>query len=51
MCKIMEEMRNDTVIETLISLVKKGLISVKDAANEAKIPESVFMTKMNGSVK
>lgn len=51
MCKAMEEMRNDTVIETLISLVKKGLITVKDAAIEAKIPESVFMTKMNASVK
>lgn len=46
MCKAMEDMRNDTVINTLISLVKKGLITVKDAATEAKISESAFIEKM-----
>lgn len=51
MCRAMEEMRNDTVLETLFSLVKKGLISVRDAANEANIPEAVFVAKMAASVK
>ena len=51
MCRAMEEMRNETVLETLISLVKKGLITVTDAAAEAKIPESVFVSKMNASIK
>jgi len=49
MCKAMEDMRNDTVIETLISLVRKGLITVKDAAVEAKISESAFVAKMETS--
>lgn len=46
MCKAMEEMRSNTILETLFSLVRKGLLSAKDAAAEAKISESAFIAKM-----
>lgn len=46
MCKAMEDMRNQTVLELLFSLVKKGLLTVKDAAAEAKLTEATFVSKM-----
>lgn len=46
MCKAMEDMRRETVLEVLFSLVKKGLLTVQDAAAEAKVTESVFVAKM-----
>ena len=41
MCKAMEDMRTETVLELLFSLVKKGLLTVKDAA--LFTPEKEFM--------
>lgn len=46
MCKAMEDMRKQTVLELLFSLVKKGLLTVKDAAAEAKVTEATFAAKM-----
>ncbi len=46
MCKAMEDMRKQTVLELLFSLVKKGLLTVKDAAAEAKVTEATFVAKM-----
>ena len=34
-------------IQTLVDLVKKGLISIKDAAAQAKMTEDAFTTKTN----
>ena len=34
------------IIETLVSLVKDGMLSIKDAANHAGITETAFEQKM-----
>ena len=48
--KVMEKERQEGkaegIIETLISLVKKGLLSIKDAADQAGITETAFEQKM-----
>ena len=41
-----KEGRAEGIIETLISLVKKDLLSVKDAADQAGITEAAFEQKM-----
>ena len=41
-----EDGRREGIIETLISLVKKGLLSIKDAADQAGISETAFEQKM-----
>ena len=41
-----EEGRTEGAIQTLVDLVKKGLLSIKDAAAQAKMTEDAFMTKM-----
>jgi hypothetical protein len=38
----MEKFERDGVFKTLISLVKKNLISIKDAAEQAGVSESAF---------
>ncbi|MBR2255986.1 MAG: hypothetical protein IJ899_01330 [Blautia sp.] len=38
--------RREGIIETLISLVKKGLLTIKDAADQAGITETAFEQKM-----
>lgn len=39
MCKAMEDMRNETAFETLLSLLKKGVITLEDALNEVSDKE------------
>ncbi len=41
------EGRAEGTIQTLVDLVKKGLLSIKDAAAQAKMTEDAFTTKMN----
>ena len=41
-----EEGREEVVFDVLFSLVKKKLLSVKDAANQAGISEEAFRQKM-----
>ena len=41
------EGRAEKAFDTLISLVRKGLLSVSDAAEEAEVTEEEFMQKMN----
>ena len=41
-----EDGRREGIIETLISLVKKGLLTIKDAADQAGITETAFEQKM-----
>ena len=41
-----EDGRREGIIETLISLVKDGILSIKDAANRAGISETAFEQKM-----
>ena len=43
-----EEGRAEGVIDTLISLVQKGLLSIKDAAAQLGITEAAFQQKMLG---
>ena len=38
--------REKGILETLISLVKKGLLSMKDAADQAGVTETAFEKKM-----
>jgi len=38
--------RREGIIETLISLVKDGILSIKDAAKRAGITETAFEQKM-----
>ncbi len=38
--------RAEGVFQTLVTLVKDGLISLKDAATRANMPENVFSAKM-----
>lgn len=40
------EGRAEGIIETLISLVKDGILSIKDAAKRAGITETAFEQKM-----
>lgn len=42
MSKAIDEMRKEIVIETLVSLVRKKLLSVKDAADEANMSVEEF---------
>lgn len=52
--KAMEKFERDGVFKTLISLVKKNLISIKDAAEQAGVSEMVFeqrMTMMSNELK
>lgn len=42
----MEKFERDGVFKTLISLVKKNLISIKDAAEQAGVSESAFKQRM-----
>ena len=39
--------RKEGMVDTLISLVEKGLLSVTDAAEEAEITEEEFEQRMN----
>ena len=41
-----EDGRREGIIETLISLVKDGILSIKDAANRTGISETAFEQKM-----
>ena len=41
-----EDGRREGIIETLISLVKDGILSIKDAADQAGITETAFEQKM-----
>ena len=41
-----EDGRREGIIETLISLVKDGILSIKDAAKRAGITETAFEQKM-----
>ena len=41
-----EDGRREGIIETLISLVKKGLLTINDAADQAGITETAFEQKM-----
>ena len=41
-----EDGRREGIIETLIALVKKGLLTIKDAADQAGITETAFEQKM-----
>lgn len=43
-----EEGRAEGIIDTLVSLVQKGLLSIKDAASQAGMTETVFQQKMLG---
>ena len=43
-----EEGRAEGIIDTLISLVQKGLLSIKDAADQLGITEAAFQQKMLG---
>ena len=45
--KGMEIGREEGMVDTLISLVEKGLLSVTDAAEEAEITEEEFEQRMN----
>ena len=40
------EGRAEGIMETLISLVKKGLLTIRDAADQAGISETAFKQKM-----
>ena len=42
----MEKFERDGVFKTLISLVKKNLISIKDAAEQAGVSEYAFKQRM-----
>ena len=42
----MEKFERDGVFKTLISLVERNLISIKDAAEQAGVSESVFEQRM-----
>jgi len=42
-----KEGREEGMVDTLISLVEKGLLSVTDAAEEAEITEEEFEQRMN----
>ena len=42
-----KEGREEGMVDTLISLVEKGLLSVTDAAEEAEITEEEFKQRMN----
>ena len=46
MSKVMQEYEEKAVIATLISLVKKGLLQIADAAKEAGITEDAFKEQM-----
>ena len=41
-----EDGRKEGIIETLVSLVKDGILSVRDAAKRAGITEAAFEQKM-----
>ena len=41
-----EEGRTEGIIDTLISLVQKGLLSIKDATDQLGITEAAFRQKM-----
>jgi len=41
-----EDGRREGIFDTLISLVQKGLLSIKDAAEQAGVTETVFQQKM-----
>ena len=41
-----EDGRREGIIESLISLVKDGILSIKDAADQASITETAFEQKM-----
>ena len=51
MCKIMEDMRNDAkkagMLQTLIDLVKKGLLTLAQAAEQANMSVEEF-SKISG---
>ena len=51
MCKIMEDMRNDAkkagMLQTLIDLVKKGLLTLAQAAEQANMAVEEF-SKISG---
>lgn len=51
MCKAIEEMMNDSKMEgkaeALVSLVKDGLLSIKDAAARLGMSEAEFQNTMN----
>ena len=40
------EGRMEGIFDTLVSLVQKGLLSVKDAAAQAGVSEAIFRKKM-----
>ena len=41
-----KEGHSEGIIETLVSLVRKGLLTIKDAAKQADITEAAFEQKM-----
>jgi predicted HTH domain antitoxin len=45
MCEAIEEIRNDAVLETLIGLVKDGLLSLNVAAERANMTVEEFKEK------
>ena len=45
MCEAIEGIKNDAVLDTLISLVKKGLLTLSQAAEEANMSISEFESK------
>ena len=45
-CEVMQQYEEKAVIATLISLVKKGLLQIADAAKEAGITEDAFKEQM-----
>ncbi len=46
MCEVMKRYENQAVLTTLISLVKKGVLALSDAAKEAHLSEEDFETQM-----
>lgn len=42
----MKEGINEGMMKTLFDLVKKNLLSIKDAASQAELTEEVFVAKM-----
>lgn len=49
MCEVMQRYENQAVLTTLISLVKKGLLALSDAAKEAHLSEEEFKARMNAA--
>ena len=44
------EGREEGITDTLVSLVRKGLLTVKDAAEQAGVTEDAFRKLMNGDI-